>query len=152
MAGTPSTPVRPITRVLADDPLAGAWERRRRDEARATKAVRNALPPLLAAHVAARLPSPFRLELTAPTGAVAAALRMRVPALRSMLEREGWDFRDIRVRVQPSVPARVRANVLVRQWDRAQEPALRQLEATLAPGPLKAAISGWLRRSGRGTR
>ncbi|GMU71716.1 MAG: hypothetical protein AMXMBFR42_11790 [Burkholderiales bacterium] len=114
--------------------------------------MRAVLPPPLAAQVAAWLPSPFRLELTAPTGTVAAALRLRLPAVRAVLEREGWDFRDIRVRVQPTVPAARRTNVVVRQWDRAQEPALRQLAASLTDGPLKAAVSGWLRRSGRAAR
>ena len=152
MSGTRPAPARPIARVLADDPLVGAWTRRRLDEARATKAVRAVLPPPLAAQVAVWLPSPFRLELTTPTGTVAAALRLRLPAVRAILEREGWDSRDIRVRVQPAVRRPEQANVIVRQWDRAQEPALRQLEASLPDGPLKAAVSGWLRRAGRATR
>lgn len=152
MPGTPATRARPIARVLADDPLVGAWARRRLDETRVTKSVRAGLPPPLAVHVAAWLPSPFRLELTAPTGTVAAALRMRLPAVRAILEREGWDFRDIRVRVQPSAPAPGQSNIIVRQWDRTQEPALRQLEASLPEGPLRAAVSGWLRRSGRSAR
>ena len=149
MPGNPTTPGRPLARVLADDPLLAGWDRRRRDEAKVTTAVRGELPRPLAPHVTAWLPAPARLELVATTGAVAAALRLRLPAVRSALERKGWDFRDIRVRVQPGLPAAVPTKSVPRQWDSAQGAALGTLAETLPEGPLKAAVAGWLRRAGR---
>jgi hypothetical protein len=72
-----------------------------------------------------------------------------LPAVRSALEREGWNFRDIRVRVQPGTAPVAQEKPLIRQWDRSQAPALSALADTLPDGPLKAAVTGWLRRSGR---
>lgn len=145
----PPTTGRPLARVLADDPLLAAWDRRRRDEAKATADVRAELPRPLAPHVAAWLPAPGQLELVVGTGAVAAALRLRLPAVRSALEREGWDFRDIRVRVQPGVPREITPKNVPRQWDSLQAPALSRLASSLPDGPLKAAVGRWLRRAGR---
>ena len=149
MPGKPPTPGTPLARVLADDPLLAAWDRRRRQEARVTQAVQRALPRPLAAHVAAQLPAPDRLDLVVATGTLAAALRLRLPAVRSALEREGLEFRDFRVRVQPGVVPEPAKKSVPRQWDRRQKPALDELAATLPDGPLKAAVAGWLRRSGR---
>jgi hypothetical protein len=140
---------RPLARVLADDPQVAAWNRRRRDEAAAMKAIGAALPRPLAAHVAALLPAPDRLDLACTTGTVAAALRQRLPAVRLALGREGLEFRDIRVRVQPGVGAEPERKPVPRQWDSAQKPALAGLERALPPGPLKAALARWLARSGR---
>ena len=107
------------------------------------------LPRPLAAHVAALLPAPDRLDLVATTGTIAAALRQRLPAVTLALGREGLEFREVRVRVQPGVvPARP-PKPLPRQWDSAQKPALAGLEQALPPGPLKAALARWLSRAGR---
>lgn len=149
MPGFPVIPGRPIARVLADDPVLADWIRRHRDEAKATRIARGALPRPLAPHVAAWLPAPDRLELCASTGTVAAALRLRLPAVRSAFEREGWDFREFRVRVQPAPVAPPTGKVVSRQWDRSQTAALSALADGLSEGPLKAAVTGWLRRTGR---
>ena len=135
--------------MLSDDPLLAAWNRRRRDEAEVTRAVHAALPRPLAAHVAALVPAPGRLELVVTTGTVAAALRQRLPAVQSALGREGMEFREVRVRVQPVAVRREERKILPRQWDKAQRTALETLADTLPEGPLKAAVSGWLRRSAR---
>jgi hypothetical protein len=140
---------RSLARILDDDPQVAAWNRRRREEAAVTKAIGTVLPRPLAAHVAALLPTPDRLDLVASTGTVAAALRQRLPAVRRALGREGVDFREIRVRVQPVPAAEPGRKVLPRQWDSAQLPALRHLAETLPPGPLAAAVRRWLRRAGR---
>lgn len=140
---------RPLARVLADDPQVAAWDRRRRDEAAVAKAIGTVLPRPLAAHVAALLPAPDRLDLVASTGTIAAALRQRLPAVRTALGHEGWDFRDIRVRVQPGVAPEPARKPLPRQWDSAQKPALAGLERDLPPGPLKTALARWLARAGR---
>lgn len=142
-------PATPIARVLADDPLLAGWTRRLRDEAKVTGAVRGVLPRTLAPHVAAWLPAPGKVELVASTGTVASALRLRLPAVRAALEREGWDFRDIRLRVQPGADSLKPMNIVPRQWDSAQTPALAALADNLPDGPLKAAVAGWLARSGR---
>lgn len=144
-----ASPGRPLARVLADDPILAAWNRRLRDEAKVTATVCSELPRALAPHVAAWLPEAGRIELVATTGAVAAALRLRLPAVRTALEREGWDFRDFRLRVQPGSTSRRTVNTVVRQWDRAQAPALAALADSLPEGPLKSAVAGWLKRSGR---
>ncbi|MEO8487019.1 MAG: DciA family protein [Betaproteobacteria bacterium] len=140
---------RTIARVLDDDRQVADWNRRRRAEAAVAQAIGKALPRPLAAHVAALLPAPDRLELVAPTGTVAAALRQRLPAVLAALGREGMDFRDIRVRVQPVAAPDPRPKSLARQWDNAQEPALKALAGRLPDGPLRSAVQGWLRRSGR---
>ena len=140
---------RPLARVLADDPQVAAWDRRRRDEAAVAKAIGAVLPRPLAAHVAALLPAPERLDLVATTGTIAAALRQRLPAVRAALGREGMDFRDIRVRVQPGVVPEPAPKPLPRQWDSAQKPALAGLERELPAGPLKDALGRWLSRSSR---
>lgn len=149
MPGNRPLPGRPLARVLADDPLLAAWNRRCRDEARVARTVRGALPRPLAAHVAARLPAPDRLELVTATGTVAAALRQRLPVVRTALGREGMEFREIRVRVQPVSVRHPDRKVVPRQWDSAQRAALQDLAGTLPEGSLKAAVAGWLRRSGR---
>jgi hypothetical protein len=142
-------PAQPLARVLADDPLLAAWDRRRRDEAKVTKAVRGSLPHPMAPHVTAWLAEPGRLDLVATTGAVAAALRQRLPIVGSALEREGWNFRELRVRVQPVSAQGESTKPVPRQWDSTHFPALAGLAAGLPDGPLKIAVTGWLRRSGR---
>ena len=82
-------------------------------------------------------------------GAIAAALRQRLPAVRAALGREGIEFREVRVRVQPVAIRREERKILPRQWDKTQKAALETLADTLPEGPLKAAVSGWLRRSAR---
>lgn len=149
MPGKPLPPGRPLARVLADDPLLAAWNRRRRDETRVLRAVHAALPRPLATHVAALLPEPDRLDLVATTGTIAAALRHRLPAVRMALGREGMEFREVRVRVQPASVRQAERKVLPRQWDSAQKTALEGLAVSLPDGPLKAAVAGWLKRSGR---
>ena len=118
---------RPLARVLADDPQVAAWDRRRRDEAAVAKAIGTVLPRPLAAHVAALLPAPDRLDLVAPTGTVAAALRQRLPAVQAALAREGMDFREVRVRVQPVLAPEPERKILPRQRDSAYLPALERL-------------------------
>jgi hypothetical protein len=140
---------RPLTRVLADDPQVAAWNRRRQDEAAVQKVIGTALPRPLAAHVAALLPAPDQLDLVATTGTIAAALRQRLPAVALALGREGLEFREIRVRVQPGVAPAQPPKPLPRQWDSSQKPALAGLEQALPPGPLKAALARWLSRAGR---
>ena len=140
---------RSLARILDDDPLLVAWNRRRREEAAVMKAIAVVLPRPLAAHVAALLPAPDRLDLVAPTGTVAAALRQRLPAVQAALAREGMDFREVRVRVQPVLAPEPERKILPRQRDSAYLPALERLEANLPPGELRQAVRRVLRRAGR---
>ena len=140
---------RPLARVLADDPQVVAWIRRRREEAAVTKAIGAVLPRPLADSVSALLPAPDQLDLIAPTGTVATALRQRLPAVRAALAREGMDFREVRVRVQPVLAPEPARKTVVRQRDSAQLPALERLAADLPDGPLQLAVRRWLRRAGR---
>ena len=140
---------RSLARILDDDPLLVAWNRRRREEAAVMKAIAVVLPRPLAAHVAALLPAPDRLDLVAPTGTVAAALRQRLPAVQAALAREGMDFREVRVRVQPVLAPEPIRKSLPRQRDSAYLPALERLEANLPPGELRQAVRRVLRRAGR---
>lgn len=140
---------RSLARILDDDPLLVAWNRRRREEAAVMKAIAVVLPRPLAAHVAALLPAPDRLDLVAPTGTVAAALRQRLPAVQAALAREGMDFREVRVRVQPVIAPEPERKILPRQRDSAYIPALERLEASLPPGELRQAVRRVLRRAGR---
>jgi hypothetical protein len=140
---------RSLARILDDDPLLVAWNRRRREEAAVMKAIAVVLPRPLAAHVAALLPAPDRLDLVAPTGTVAAALRQRLPAVQAALAREGMDFREVRVRVQPVLAPEPERKSVPRQRDSAYIPALERLEANLPPGELRQAVRRVLRRAGR---
>ena len=107
MPGKAPASGRSLARILDDDPQVAAWNQRRLDEAAVAKAIATVLPRPLAAHVAALLPAPDRLDLVVRTGAVAAALRQRLPAVRAALGREGMDFREVRVRVQPGPTAEI---------------------------------------------
>ena len=149
MPGKAPASGRSLARILDDDPLLVAWNRRRREEAAVMKAIAVVLPRPLAAHVAALLPAPDRLDLVAPTGTVAAALRQRLPAVQAALAREGMDFREVRVRVQPVLAPEPERKILPRQRDSAYLPALERLEANLPPGELRQAVRRVLRRAGR---
>ena len=140
---------RSLGRILDDDPQLIGWNRRRREEAAVTKAIGAVLPRPLAAHVAALLPAPDRLDLSVPTGTVAAALRQRLPAVVAALAREGMDFREVRVRVQPVLAPEPERKTVPRQRDSSYYPALERLEADLEPGELRQAVRRVLRRAGR---
>jgi hypothetical protein len=149
MPGKAPASGRSLARILDDDPQVASWNRRRLEEEAVAKAIATALPRPLAAHVAALLPAPDRLDLVVRTGAVAAALRQRLPAVRAALGHEGMDFKEVRVRVQPGPAAEQSTKVVPRQWDSAQFPALDRLAGDLPEGPLRAAVERWLRRAGR---
>src|SRR5208337_828435 len=96
--------MRPLRQILsAEAPLAGFLDRRQREVA-VLQRVRDSLPPALAAQVGvvdARLPE---LALVAATGAAAGLLRQRAPSLIDILQRAGWKFTAIKVRVQARPP------------------------------------------------
>ena len=87
------------------------------------------------------------LELAATAGAIAATLRQRAPDLRAALARDGWDFTEIRVRVQVAGGPRLEEKHLMRQWDSSSAAPIFELAGQLPEGPLKAALTRWSRRA-----
>ena len=88
------------------------------------------------------------LHLAAEAGAVAAVTRQRAPDLLAALQREGFQFTGIRVRVQVRIePARPVKTVSI-QKDRSIFQSLAGLARDLPDGPLKVALAKFLRRAG----
>ena len=142
----------PLQRILATDPTLAAWDRPPRPRGRARRCiVRRHLPrPLGGAHSRRRRArTELNLELAADAGAIAAIVRQRSAELLAALQREGWEFTGIRVRVQ--VRSRAGAdprNHLQIRWIGASLRPLSALARDLPAGPLKAALERFLRRVG----
>jgi hypothetical protein len=141
-------PTRPLARVLSDDAQISAWYDRMSQEMRLTAAVRRLLPRALADRVRVAEAAPEALTLAVAAGAVAAVVRQRSPDILAGLRREGLDFTELRVRVQVKVAAQPQHKPVNNQKNRVDSIHLRQLAATLPPGPLKAAVERLVRRGG----
>jgi hypothetical protein len=141
-------PTRPLARVLSDDAQISAWYDRMSQEMRLTAAVRRLLPRALADRVRVAEAAPEALTLAVAAGAVAAVVRQRSPDILAGLRREGLDFTELRVRVQVKVEAPPPHKPFKNQKNRVDSAHLRQLAATLPPGPLKAAVERLVRRGG----
>ena len=117
-------------------------------ESRLTTAVRRLLPRALADRVRVAEATPQALALAVAAGAVAAVVRQRTPDILAGLRREGWDFTELRVRVQvrrePPLPPRTSP----KQRAKVELTSFKQLAATLPEGPLRAAIERLTRRCG----
>lgn len=139
-------PARPLSRILAADAQIAAWRARAEQEARLTTAVRRHLPRALADRVRVAEAAPGVVTLAAAAGAVAAVVRQRTPDLLAGLRREGFDFTELRVRVQvrtePATPDKSHVN----QSTKVVSAPLRQLARDLPDGPLKAAVERLARR------
>lgn len=139
---------RPIKQILADDATLARWEERRRRLDALTGIVRRRLPRPLAERIRVADAEGRELTLVSDAGATAAIVRQRGPDLLAALQREGWEFTGIRVRVQVRVePARLNKRAH-NQIDRTALRPLAGLARDLPPGPLKAALARFLRRSG----
>ena len=145
---TKPNPLQPLAGILATDAQIAAWHDRMQRETRLTTAVRRLLPRALADRVKVADAAAQALTLAVAAGAVAAVVRQRTPDLLAGLQRDGWDFTELRVRVQvkgePALPAKISPN----QRAKVELTALRQLAATLPEGPLRAAIERLARRCG----
>ena len=128
------------------DPRIAAWTARFQEEAALTAVIRSHLPRPLAERVRVAGTRDGVLELTAAAGAVAAVVRQRTPELATALRREGWDFTEIRIRVQVTAGAAYTPKPLSRQLD-TRASALFDLGDRLGEGPLKAALARWARRA-----
>jgi hypothetical protein len=125
-----------------------AWDARRRREQAITTLVRRHVPRALADRIRVADAEGNELQLAVEAGAIAAIVRQSTPDLVAALQRDGWQFTGIRVRVQvrvaPDIPHKVYAN----QPDRESLRPLAELARILPPGPLKAALARFLRRVG----
>lgn len=138
-------PLQPLSRVLAADARLAAWSARHQQEHALTLLVRRSLPRPVAERVWVADAAAGTLELATASGAIAATLRQRGPDLLASLQREGWEFTVIRVRVQPQRDGKRTEKTLPPQWDSTAKQALSALEAGLPPGPLKASLGKLLR-------
>jgi len=138
-----------LSRVLDSDAQLAEWTARHREEAALTRLVRTHLPRSIGERVRVTDARNGVLELGAGAGAIAAALRQRVPDLRNALARDGHPFAEVRVRVQVSGAALAAERAPKRQWDSRDAAPLFELADRLPGGPLKDALRRWSRR-GRG--
>ncbi len=136
----------PLQRVVAADPVLAAWDARRRQEAALTHAVRSELPRQLAARIRVADAQRETLELVADSGAVAAAVRQRLPGVLERLARDGHEFTGIRVRVQVRADVEAVQKKPLNPIDRDSADALARLADALAPGPLQRALERLLKR------
>jgi hypothetical protein len=145
---TPKVPaLRQIARILESDARLAAWAERHRREAALTLLLRQHLPRPIAERVRVVDARSAVLELAASAGAIAAALRQRVPGLRAALAQSGCDFTEIRVRVQVVLPMDPRPKNARRPWDGADAAPLFDLARRLPEGPLRVSIARWSRRA-----
>ncbi|MFO1413083.1 MAG: DciA family protein [Burkholderiales bacterium] len=140
--------IRTLSNILAGDAQMAAWHERMRRESRLTAAVRRGLPRALADRVRVVQAEPPLLVLGVPSGAVAAALRQRLPEILAGLRREGINFTELRVQVQLGQMAAPTPKVAPGQRVTINAAPLRQLARDLPEGPLKAAVERLARRIG----
>jgi hypothetical protein len=138
---------RTLAGVLQSEPELAGWTARHRREAELTLLVRKHLPRPVAERIRVAGTREGVLELAAGSGAIAAALRQRAPDLRLSLARDGWDFTEIRVRVQVAPRSGEITKTPKHQWDSREAAPLFALADRLPDGPLKAAIARWSRRA-----
>jgi hypothetical protein len=139
---------RPFKLIVGADATLAAWEARRRREEALTEIVRRILPRPLAMRIHVADARNGLLELAADAGAVAGLLRQRSAELMRNLQREGWEFTAIRVRVQVRFDAVPSPKSLANPLDRSSLRPLVALARDLPAGPLKVALERFLRRAG----
>ncbi len=139
---TPQT----LSRVVASDPVLAAWDARRRREAALTYAIRGELPRQLAMRVRVADAQRETLELVADSGAVAAAVRQRLPGVLERLAKDGHEFSGIRVRVQVRIDPEPTAKKEPNQLDSTTAEALSQLASSLPDGALRRSLERLARR------
>jgi hypothetical protein len=136
-----------LAQVFERDAALAGWSQRHREEARLTAAVRAQLPRPLAPQVRVAASDSKSIELAAGAGAVAAILRQRAPDLLAALRREGWDFTELRVRVQVRGLVVSPVKTSENQRDATGARPLFELSERLSDGPLRAALTRWSRRA-----
>jgi hypothetical protein len=134
--------------VVATDSALASWDARRRREEALTAILRRHLPRPLAERIRVADAQGQELCLAAEAGAVAAVTRQRAPDLLASLQRDGWQFTGIRVRVQVRAEPVVHKQSVSNPIDRSAFEPLAGLARDLPNGPLKAALTRFLRRAG----
>lgn len=138
----------PLRDVVARDPRLASWQARARREAACLGAIRRHLPRQLGQRVRAVVDTGTGIELVVAAGAIAAALRQRLPELRAALSREGMHADTLTVRVAIGAPLPATRPEAHPPLDRAALRPLAGLAATLPEGPLQRALARLLRRTG----
>jgi hypothetical protein len=138
--------LQPLQRILVDDPALAAWDTRMRRELALTCAVRNGLPRQLATRIRVVDAERETLEIVADSGAVAAAVRQRLPGVLTQLAKDGHEFTGIRVRVQVRDLPEIAPKSPLNPIDKVGISSLARLAADLAPGPLKTSLDRLLKR------
>ncbi len=138
---------RPLALVVSEDATLAAWHARLQRETLLTAIVRKQLPRALADRVRVAETASGTLTLAVAAGAVAAVIRQRTPNLLSGLRREGWDFTELRLRVQVAVAGREQDKSLSVQRPRFDSAPLHRLARSLRDGPLRRAVLNLARRT-----
>src|SRR5208282_2690078 len=132
--------MRPLRQILsAESTLAGFLDRRQREVA-VLQCIRDSLPPALAAQLGVADARPPELALVAATGAAAGLVRQRGPALVNLLQRAGWEFTGIQIRVQARPGWGESHKVVAKQLDTTSVTALRAAADALADPELARAL------------
>lgn len=137
----------PLQRIIAADATLASWQARRQREEALTAAVRRELPRQLGGRLRATISPAGEIELLAPAGAIAAAVRQRLPDLLTRLQQEGWPATGVRVRVQVVADPVPETKAAPRHLDSAALAPLAELSRGLPKGPLRDALARFLRRS-----
>jgi len=139
--------VRPLRQILAGDATLARWAERQQRDQDVLQRARKQLPPALAAQLEAVSAGAQELLLIATSGAAAALLRQRAPALLASLQHGGWKFTVIRVRVQARSARGDRSKLYAKQIDAKAASALRRGAETIADPALAAALRRLAERS-----
>jgi hypothetical protein len=142
-----SPPFSPITHVFERDPQIASWTARLHQEAALTAVIRRTVPRPLAERVRVAGIQGSVLELAVAAGAAATVIRQRTPDMTLALRREGWDFTEIRIRVQVRTAERRPEESLAHQGDAKRLDPLFQLADRLPDSPLKQSLRRWKRKT-----
>jgi hypothetical protein len=137
-----------LQRIISADVTLAAWQARHQQENKLIGVIRRHLPRPLADRVRVADAQTSELQLSVEAGAIAAVLRQRTPELLGQLLREGWKFNAIRIRVQVRETPRPEKKFPLYHIDKSSLRPLAGLARELPDGPLKVALTRFLRRAG----
>src|SRR5438105_12754245 len=140
-------PLSPIADIFERDSQIASWTARLKQEQALTAVIRREVPRPLAERVRVAGIRGTVLELAVSAGAVATVIRQRTPDMTTALRREGWDFTEIRIRVQAPAAERRPEKKLSHQMDTDSATALFRLADSLPDSPLKQSLTRWKRRA-----
>jgi hypothetical protein len=138
-----------LLQILSADATLARWTDRQRREHIILERLRSGLPPALARHIEAASATAEELTLITTSGASAALLRQRGPALLAALDQAGWKFTVIKVRVQARSARGEIEKSVPKQIDARSAARLRAGARELADPRLRAAINRLASAHGR---